>query len=93
MLPDVPTVGETVAGYETSLWYGIVAPKGTPPAIIDKLYAAIKEVLADPKVVARLADFGGLPMPLTPAEFGQLIAEDTEKWAKVIQAAGVKVVE
>ena len=93
MLPDVPTVGETVPGYETSLWYGIVAPKGTPPAIINKLNAAINDVLADPKVVPRLADFGGLPMPMPPAEFGRLIAADTEKWAKVIKDAGVKIVE
>ena len=93
MLPDVPTVGETVPGYETSLWYGIVAPKGTPPAIINKLNAAINDVLADPKVVPRLADFGGLPMPMPPAEFGRLMAADTEKWAKVIKDAGVKIVE
>ena len=92
-VPDLPTVGETVPGYETSLWYGIVAPKGTPPAIVDKLNAAINGVLADPKLVARLADLGGVPMPMTPAEFGQLIADDTEKWAKVIKVAGVKIVE
>jgi tripartite-type tricarboxylate transporter receptor subunit TctC len=92
-LPDVPTVGETVPGYETSLWYGIVAPRGTPPAIVNKLNAAINDVLADPKVVTRLAELGGVPMPLTPAELGQLIADDTEKWAKVIRAAGVKIVE
>lgn len=92
-LPDVPTVGETVPGYETTLWYGIVAPKGTPPAIIDKLNGAINAALADPKLVARLADLGGLPMPTTPAGLGKLIADDTEKWAKVIKTAGVKIVE
>lgn len=92
-LPDVPTVGETVPGYETSLWYGVVAPKGTPPAIVNKLNGAINAVLADPKLVARLAELGGLPMALTPAEFGKLIADDTEKWAKVIKDAGVKIVE
>lgn len=90
-LPDVPTIGETVPGYETSLWYGIVAPKDTPPAIINKLNGAINAVLADPKVVARLAELGGVPMPMTPAELGQLVADDTEKWAKVIKAAGVKI--
>lgn len=89
-LPDVPTVGETVPGYETSLWYGIVAPKGTPPAIIDKLNGAINAALADPKLVARLADLGGVPMPTTPAELGKLIADDTEKWGKVIRAASIK---
>ena len=86
-------MGETVPGYETSLWYGIVAPKGTPPEIVNKLNAAVTAVLADPKVVARLADLGGVPMPLTPAELGKLIADDTEKWAKVIKTAGVKIVE
>jgi tripartite-type tricarboxylate transporter receptor subunit TctC len=90
-LPDVPTVGETVPGFETSLWYGIVAPKGTPPAIVDKLHQTIAAVLADPKIKARLAELGGEPMPLTPAEFGKLIVDDTEKWAKVIKAAGVKI--
>jgi tripartite-type tricarboxylate transporter receptor subunit TctC len=92
-LPEVPTVGETVPGYETSLWYGIVAPKGTPPEIVNKLNAAITAVLADPKLVARLADLGGVPMPMTPAELGKLVADDVDKWAKVIKATGVKIVE
>jgi tripartite-type tricarboxylate transporter receptor subunit TctC len=92
-LPDLPTVGETVPGYETSLWYGIVAPKGTPPEIVNKLNAAITAVLADPKLVARLADLGGVPMPMTPAELGKLVADDVDKWAKVIKATGVKIVE
>jgi tripartite-type tricarboxylate transporter receptor subunit TctC len=90
-LPDVPTVGETVPGFETSLWYGIVAPSGTPPEIVNKLYQTIAAVLADPKIVTRLAELGGEPMPLSPADFGKLIVEDTEKWAKVIKAASVKV--
>jgi tripartite-type tricarboxylate transporter receptor subunit TctC len=90
-LPDVPTVGETVPGLETSLWYGIVAPKGTPPEIINKLNQAINAVLADPKVAIRLAELGGVPMPMSPAEFGHLIVDDTEKWANVIKAAGVKM--
>ena len=90
-LPDVPTVGETVPGFETSLWYGIVAPSGTPPEIVNKLHRTIAAVLADPKIVARLAELGGEPMPLSPADFGKLIVEDTEKWAKVIKAASVKV--
>jgi tripartite-type tricarboxylate transporter receptor subunit TctC len=90
-LPDVPTVGETVPGFETSLWYGIVAPRGTPPAIVDKLHQTIAAVLADPKIAARLAELGGETMPLSPAAFGKLIVDDTEKWSKVIKAAGVKI--
>ena len=90
-LPDVPTIGETVPGYEAGVWYGIAVPKGTPPEIIDKLSAAVNAVLADPKLKARLNELGGEPMPMGPAEFGRLVAHETEKWAKVIKAAGVKV--
>ena len=93
MLPDVPTVGETVPGYETILWYGIDAPKGMPPGVIDKLTRRLNDVLADPKLEPRLSDLGGQPMPMPPAQFGQLVAADTEKWAKVIKDAGVKIVE
>jgi len=89
-LPDVPTVAETVPGYEASVWYGIAAPKGVPGEIVDKLNRAVNIVLADPKLQARLAQLGGKPMPMTPAEFGQLVARETEKWAKVIKAAGIK---
>ncbi len=90
---QVDPPSETVPGYETSLWYGIVAPRGTPPEIINKLNAAVTAVLAEPKLVARLADLGGVPMPMTSAELGKLIADDIEKWAKVIKATGVKIVE
>ena len=90
-LPDVPTIGETVPGYEVSIWYGIAAPRGTPPEVIEKLNQAVNAVLAYPKLQARLAELGGEPMPMTPAEFGKLVAEETEKWAKVIRAANIKV--
>jgi tripartite-type tricarboxylate transporter receptor subunit TctC len=89
-LPQIPTVGEFVPGYEASAWSGIGAPKSTPPGIIDKLNQTINASLADPKVKARLADMGSTVLPLSPADFGKLIAEDTEKWAKVIRAANIK---
>ena len=89
-LPDVPTMAETLPGYEASVWYGIAAPKGTPPEIVDKLNHAVNATLADPKVQARLADLGGEVMPMTPAEFGTLVANETEKWGNVIRAAGIK---
>jgi tripartite-type tricarboxylate transporter receptor subunit TctC len=89
-IPDVPTIGETVPGYEVSIWYGMAAPRGTPPEIVEKLNQAVNAVLADPKLQARLAELGGEPMPMTPAEFGKLVAEETEKWAKVIRAANMK---
>jgi tripartite-type tricarboxylate transporter receptor subunit TctC len=90
-LPDVPTVAETVPGYEASAWFGMGAPKGTPPEIVNKLNKAINAALADPNIRARLADLGGIVMPGTPADFGQVIVEETEKWAKVVKAAGVSV--
>jgi tripartite-type tricarboxylate transporter receptor subunit TctC len=89
-LPDVATIGETVPGYEAVVWYGIVAPKGTPPEVVDTLNTAVNAVLADPKLKARLAELGGEPMPMTPAEFGKLIADETEKWAKVVKFSGAK---
>src|SRR6266545_2216806 len=89
-IPDVPTIGETVPGYEVSIWYGMAAPTGTPPEIVEKLNQAVNAVLADPKLQARLAELGGEPMPMTPAQFGKLVAEETEKWAKVIRAANIK---
>ena len=89
-LPDVPTVGESVPGYEVSGWYGIGAPKNTPADIVQKLNTEINAALADPKLQTRLADLGSTPMPLSPADFGKLIVSDTEKWAKVIQAAHIK---
>lgn len=89
-LPDVPTIGETVPGYEAVIWYGIVAPKGTPPEVVDTLNAAVNAVLADPQLKAKLAALGGEPMPMTPAQFGKLIADETEKWAKVVKFSGAK---
>ena len=90
-LPDVPTVAETVPGYEASAWFGMGAPKGTPPEIINKLNKAINAALADPNIQARLADLGGNVMSTTAAEFGQVIVDETDKWAKVVKAAGVSV--
>jgi tripartite-type tricarboxylate transporter receptor subunit TctC len=89
-IPDVPTIGETVPGYEATVWYGIAAPKGTPPEIVEKLNQAVNVVLANPKLQIRLAELGGEPMPMTPAEFGKLVADETEKWAKVVKFAGFK---
>jgi tripartite-type tricarboxylate transporter receptor subunit TctC len=90
VLPDVPTVADTVAGYEASTWFGVGAPRGTPPEIIAKLNAVINAGLADPTIKARLADVGSEPMPLSPAAFGALVAAETEKWAKVVKASGAK---
>jgi tripartite-type tricarboxylate transporter receptor subunit TctC len=89
-LPDLPTVGDFVPGYEASGWYGICAPSRTPVEIIDKLNLAINAALADPKLKARLAELGGAALPGSPADFGKLIAEETEKWGKVVRAANIK---
>jgi len=89
-LPDVPTVGEFVPGYEASVWYGIGAPKNTPAEIVDKLNKEINAGLADPNIKARLADLGGTVLAGSPADFGRLVAEETEKWGKVIKFAGIK---
>ena len=89
-LPDVPTIGEFVPGYEASVWNGVVAPKDTPAEIIGKLYKEIDATLADSKIMARFAEVGSVPKSMTPADFGKFIAEDTEKWGKVIRAADVK---
>src|SRR5262245_22992675 len=89
-LPDLPTVGEFVPGYETSNWWGVGIPKNTPAEIVDKLNREINAGLADPKIKARLADLGGTPLVGSPADFGKLIADDTEKWARVIRAANIK---
>ncbi len=90
-LPDLPVVGDTVKGYESSAFFGMSAPKGTPQPIIDKLNAAINEALKDPKIKARIADLGGVPIGGSPADFGKLINDETEKWAKVVKEAGIKV--
>jgi tripartite-type tricarboxylate transporter receptor subunit TctC len=90
-VPDVPTIAETVPGYESTVFYGMSAPKGTPPEIVDILNKAVNEVLKDPKLIARFASIGGVPKPMTPAEYGKLIADETEKWRKVVAFAGVSV--
>ncbi len=89
-LPDIPTVAEFVPGYEASVRYGIGAPRNTPAEIVDRLNKEINESLADPKMKARLADLGTVTMPMTSAEFGTFIADETEKWAKVIRMAHIK---
>jgi tripartite-type tricarboxylate transporter receptor subunit TctC len=90
-LPDVPTVAETVPGYEASAWFGMGAPKGTPAEVIAILNREINAGLKDPKVKARLAELGGTPMIGTPADFGEVIKSETEKWAKVVKLSGAKV--
>jgi len=89
-LPDIPTVGDFLPGYELSAWYGVVAPKNTPAEIVDKLNREINAGLADPKLKARLADLGGTPFVGSPAEFAKFVADETEKWAKVIRTANIK---
>jgi tripartite-type tricarboxylate transporter receptor subunit TctC len=89
-LPDIPTVGEFLPGYEASGWFGIGAPKSTSSEVVDQLNKQINEGLADPKMKARLADLGGTVLPGSPADFGKHIAEETEKWAKVIRSANIK---
>jgi tripartite-type tricarboxylate transporter receptor subunit TctC len=91
LLPDVPTIAETVPGYEASALFGMGAPKKTPPEIIAKLNADVNAVLADPAVKAKLIDLGGDPLIGTPEAFGKLVAAETEKWEKVVKAAGLKV--
>ena len=88
-VPDVPAIGEIVPGYEVAVWFGICAPRGVPPDVVDKLNAAVNAVLAKPELKARFHDLGGEGMPLSPAEFGKLVADETAKWAKVVKFAGV----
>ena len=90
VLPDVPTVAEFVPGYESSYWTGVGAPKNTPSEIVDKLNKEINAALADPKITARLTDLGSKPLAGSPADFGKLIADEIEKWGKVVKFAGVK---
>jgi len=90
-MPDLPTVGETVPGYEATAWFGIGMPKGTPKDIIDKVNAEVNRALADPKMKERLAELGGKPIPGTPADFGKTIAAETAKWEKVVNSSGAKV--
>lgn len=90
-LPDIPTIGEFVPGYEASTWFGICAPRHTPTEIVDGLNQEINAGLADPKIKARIADLGGGIFTSSPAEFGKLIADETEKWGKVIRAANIRM--
>ena len=89
-LPDIPTVAEFVPGYEVSNWYGIGAPKNTAAEIIEILNRETNAGLADPTIKTRLAGLGTIPMPMTPTEFGKLIADETERWGKLIRAANMK---
>ena len=89
-LPDVPTVAETVPGYEASAWFGASAPKGTPRAVIDRLNREFNAALADPVMKAKLADLGGVPIPGTPEDFWKIHRMETEKWAKIVQFSGAK---
>jgi tripartite-type tricarboxylate transporter receptor subunit TctC len=90
VLPELPTVADFVPGYEASQWYGLAAPRNTPAEILARLNKEINAAIADPGMKARLAALGGEPLPGTPAEFGRLIADETDKWAKVVRAAGIK---
>jgi tripartite-type tricarboxylate transporter receptor subunit TctC len=90
VLPDIPTVGDFVPGYEASVWFGVGAPKNTPTEIVDTLNKEINAALADPKMKAQLAELGGTVLPGTPADFGKMIADETEKWGKVVKCTGIK---
>ena len=90
VLPDLPTIGEFVPGYEASQWYGMGAPKSTPAEVIGRLNNEINAGLADPRLKARFADLGGIPTPMTPAEFASFIANETDKWGKVVKAGHIK---
>jgi tripartite-type tricarboxylate transporter receptor subunit TctC len=90
VLPDLPTVGDFVPGYEASAWYGVGAPRETPDEIINKLNKEINTILRDPKSKARLADLGASVIPGSPSDFGKLIADETDKWAKVVKFSGAR---
>ena len=89
--PEIPAISETVKDYEASVWYGIAAPKGVPPHIVEKLNKAVNAALADPKMIAKFAELGAIPMPMSAAEFGKLVESETEKWRKVVEFAGISV--
>jgi tripartite-type tricarboxylate transporter receptor subunit TctC len=89
-LPDVPTMGEVIPGFEAATWNGVGAPKGTPPEIIERLNREINAGLQDAALLKRLADVGGTPIRVSPAEMTAMIAKDTEKWARVVKAAGLQ---
>jgi tripartite-type tricarboxylate transporter receptor subunit TctC len=91
VFPDLPSIGETVPGYDVSLYYGVSAPRGTPGEVIAVLNKAINTALADPKMKTRIAEFGGTPLVLTPEGFGKLVGDETEKWAKVVATVGLAI--
>jgi tripartite-type tricarboxylate transporter receptor subunit TctC len=91
LLPDVPTVGDFLPGYEASAWYGVGAPRGTPDEIVERLNRKLNAALADPATQARIAELGGTPLPGSPPEFGAFIAQEVEKWDKVVELSGVKI--
>jgi tripartite-type tricarboxylate transporter receptor subunit TctC len=90
-LPNIPTIAETVPGYEATAWFGLVTAKGAPREAIDKVNAAMNQLLVDPKMLKRLADLGGVPIPGTPEDFGKIIASETQKWEKVVKSSGATV--
>jgi tripartite-type tricarboxylate transporter receptor subunit TctC len=90
VLPDAPTVGDVVPGFEASTWYGLGAPRNTPPELIDRLSREVNAVFAEPQTKARMAGLGSSPLILSPAELGQLIADETETWGKVVKASGIR---
>jgi tripartite-type tricarboxylate transporter receptor subunit TctC len=90
ILPEVPTVSEFLPGFEASNWFGVAAPKNTPPEIVDKLNKEINLALADPNIKARLAGLGAAPLAGSPADFGRFIAAEAEKWTKVVRTVGIK---
>jgi tripartite-type tricarboxylate transporter receptor subunit TctC len=91
VFPEIPTIGETIPGYDVSLYYGVSAPKGTPADVIAVLNNAMNAALADPKMKLRIAEFGGMPLPGTPADFGRLVADETVKWEKVVKTIGLSI--
>ncbi|MBX9651763.1 MAG: tripartite tricarboxylate transporter substrate binding protein [Xanthobacteraceae bacterium] len=91
VLPDLPVVADFLPGYEASAWYGVAAPKGTPPEIVERLNKAVNDILADPKAKARFAELGAFLLPGSASDFGKLLADETDKWGKVVKFAGAKV--
>jgi tripartite-type tricarboxylate transporter receptor subunit TctC len=90
LLPDVPTLADFVPGYESSAWYGVGAPRNTPAEIVDRLNKEINAILAEPKVKTRIAEMGATLVAGSPADFGKLVADETEKWGKVVRFSGAK---
>jgi len=90
-LPDVPSISDTVPGYEARVWYGISGPKGMPAEAVEILNKAVKAALADPKMQERVAQLGGTPMPMSAEEFGKLLTDETAKWAKVVKFANISI--